>query len=302
MSPPAAAGSLTDEERIPMPTDHPTLARFLAGERRHPPVPGADPAPLILDVALACRAIAGHAARGALLDPPHDAGRKLAAIAADCFAHATGGSSNEQVAPQVHPHGDHLLAVVPLDGASDVDVNGPVGSIFSILPAAGGVLRPGTAQVCAGYALYGPATTLVLTLARGVHAFTLDPALGEFVLTRESVRVPPTSPNRPFAQLTAPSLVARTQRVLARGGGFRCADDAAHPAGPRLIHEANPLAFLVEQAGGIASTGRERVLDVVPTDLHQRTPLVLGARAAPTDHRYDSPLYGARGLFRAGAG
>jgi fructose-1,6-bisphosphatase I / sedoheptulose-1,7-bisphosphatase len=297
-------------------TDHTTLAQFLVDELRSHPAARADLESLILDVALACKAIADHAALGALLDPLGGTGRELATIADDCFLRAT-------------ERGGFLLVVVPLDGSSDVDVNASAGSIFSIMraPEPGKAatpqdlttqdfLQPGTAQVCAGYALYGPATTFVLTVGRGVHGFTLHPALGEFVLTREAIRVPrhpggsavSTSNRRfrePGARWVTP-LVARTHRVLTRGGAW------ATPGQLRLLHEANPVAFLVEQAGGAASTGRERVLDVVPTGLHQRVPLIFGAQDEVAlisrhhrqrhDRPYDLPLYGGRGLFRAGTG
>jgi fructose-1,6-bisphosphatase I/sedoheptulose-1,7-bisphosphatase len=248
----------------------------------------------------------------------------------------------------------YLVVFDPLDGSSNIDINGTAGSIFSILRAPEpGVdattqdfLQPGTAQVCAGYALYGPATMLVLTVGRGVHAFTLDRALGEFVLTRESIRVPrPASEfainasnrrfwepavrryvdecltgrsgprHKDFNMRWVASLVAETHRILTRGGVFLYPRDTKDPAKPgrlRLLYEANPVAFLIEQAGGAASTGRERVLDVIPSGLHQRCPLIFGAEdevalidryhQQHNDRPYDSPLYGDRGLFRVGTG
>jgi fructose-1,6-bisphosphatase I/sedoheptulose-1,7-bisphosphatase len=359
--------------------DHVTLAQFLIDERRRCPAAGGDLDSLILDVALACKAVANRVALGALpdtlgRDTPGGINRTnvhgevqhtLDVIANDYFLRATersgrlAGMASEEldephVPPAEIPRGNYLLVFDPLDGSSNIDVNVSVGSIFSILrapePGVGATtqdfLQPGTAQVCAGYALYGPATMLVLTVGRGVHAFTLDRALGEFVLTRESIRVPrPASEfainasnrrfwepavrryvdecltgrsgprHKDFNMRWVASLVAETHRILTRGGVFLYPRDTKDPAKPgrlRLLYEANPVAFLIEQAGGAASTGRERVLDVIPSGLHQRCPLIFGAEDEVAlidryhqlynDRPYDSPLYGDRGLFRVGTG
>jgi len=357
-----------------MRADHVTLAQFLIEEGRRHPATGGDLDSLILDVALACKAVADRVALGTLHDPlgstdstnvHGEVQHTLDVIANDYFLRATersghlAGMASEEldephVPPAEIPRGNYLLVFDPLDGSSNIDVNVSVGSIFSILRAPEpGVdattpdfLQPGTAQVCAGYALYGPATMLVLTLGRGVHAFTLDPALGEFVLTRESIRVSRpanefaiNASNRRFWEpavrryvdecLTGrsgprhkdfnmrwvASLVAETHRILTRGGVFLYPRDTKDPAKPgrlRLLYEANPVAFLVEQAGGAASTGRERVLDVIPSGLHQRCPLIFGAADEVAlidryhrqfnDRPFDSPLYGDRGLFRVATG
>ena len=354
--------------------DHTTLAQFLIEERRRHPTACADLNSLVRDVALACKAVANRVASGALRDPPSRTDRtnvhgevqhELDLVANDYFLRATerggrlAGMVSEELdephlVPAEYPRGNYLLVFDPLDGSSNIDVNVSVGSIFSILRAPRpGVdaarqdfLQPGTAQVCAGYALYGPATMLVLTLGRGVHTFTLDPALGEFVLSREAVRVPRhasefaiNASNRRFWEpavrryvdecLTGragtrhkdfnmrwvASLVAEAHRILTRGGVFLYPRDTKDPTRPgrlRLLYEANPIAFLVEQAGGMASTGRERVLDVAPADLHQRIPLIFGAadevalidryHQQHNDHPHNSPLYGERGLFRLGTG
>jgi fructose-1,6-bisphosphatase I / sedoheptulose-1,7-bisphosphatase len=350
--------------------DHTTLAQFLIAEQRRHPTAAGDLNSLILDVALACKAVANRVALGALRDGLGKIDRmnvqgevqhKLDVLANDYFLQATerggrlAGMASEEldepyVLPGEYPRGKYLLVFDPLDGSSNIDVNVSVGSIFSILRApepgvdatAQDFLQPGTAQVCAGYALYGPSTMLVLTVGRGVHAFTLDTTLGEFILTREEIQVPPhtgeyaiNSSNRRFwepavrryvdecqAGRSGPrhkdfnmrwvaSLVAETHRILARGGVFLYPRDTKDPAKPgrlRLLYEANPVAFIIEQAGGAASTGRERVLDVVPTGLHQRVPLIFGAadevelidryHQEHNDRPYDSPLYGERGLFR----
>lgn len=354
--------------------DHTTLAQFLIEERRRHPAAAGHLDSLILDVALACKAVANRVALGALRDGGGkldrtnvhgEAQHKLDVLANDYFLHTTerggalAGMASEEldepyVPPPAYPRGKYLLVFDPLDGSSNIDVNVSVGSIFSILrapepgaaAATADFLQPGTAQVCAGYALYGPATMLVLTVGRGVHMFTLDPALGEFVLTREAVRMPDQAAefainasnrrfwepavgryvdeclagrsgprHRDFNMRWVASLVAETHRILTRGGVFLYPRDSKDPAKPgrlRLLYEANPVAFLVEQAGGAASTGRERVLDVVPSGLHQRIPLIFGAadevalidryHREHNDRPYDSPLYGERGLFRTAAG
>jgi fructose-1,6-bisphosphatase I / sedoheptulose-1,7-bisphosphatase len=252
--------------------------------------------------------------------------------------------------PPQYPRGKYLLLFDPLDGSSNIDVNVSVGSIFSILraPQAGSdpdprdFLQSGSRQVCAGYAIYGPSTMLVLSVGTGVHAFTLDPNLGEFVLTRESIQIPSSTTEfainasnqrfwepavqryvqeclagragprqKDFNMRWVASLVAETHRILTRGGVFLYPRDSRQPVKPgrlRLLYEANPMAFLVEQAGGAASTGRGRLLDVVPSDVHQRISFVFGASeevARIEEYHSESyelastlPLYSTRGLFR----
>jgi fructose-1,6-bisphosphatase I/sedoheptulose-1,7-bisphosphatase len=239
----------------------------------------------------------------------------------------------------------------PLDGSLNVDVNMTVGSIFSILRAvtpgedakAEDFLQPGTQQVCAGYAVYGPSTMLVFTLGRGTHAFTLDPTLGEWVLSHPDLRIPTHTKefaiNASNARFWEPavkryvdeclagqsgprgvdfnmrwiaSLVAEAHRILMRGGVFLYPRDTKDPSRPgrlRLLYEINPISFLIEQAGGLASTGRGRVMEVVPTALHQRVGFVFGSADEvqrieryhdedPQDG-YHSPLFGKRGLYAA---
>jgi fructose-1,6-bisphosphatase I/sedoheptulose-1,7-bisphosphatase len=365
------AGDLRSGILLGMLTDHTTLVQFLIEQRRHHPDASGHLNGLILNVALACKAIANRVALGAVggvlgstdrTNVQGEVQQKLDVLANEDFLRATewsghvAGMVSEELAepyrlPEQHPRGKYLLVFDPLDGSSNIDVNVSVGSIFSILQAPNpGVdaqpedfLQPGTAQVCAGYAIYGPSTMLVLSVGTGVHAFTLHPALGEFVLTRESIQIPPAtrefainSSNQRFwepavqryvrecqAGMSGPrrkdfnmrwvaSLVAETHRILTRGGVFLYPRDSRDPAKPgrlRLLYEANPMAFLIEQAGGAASTGRGRLLDVVPTDVHQRIAFVFGAREEVQliesyhGDAYElpnsSPLYGTRGLFRA---
>lgn len=355
-------------------TDHSTLTQFLIEERRRHPESSGELNSLILDVALACKAISKRIAAGALSDLIGKAGavnvqgeqqQKLDVIANEIFLRTNewggelAGMASEELEepyaiPSEYPRGKYLLTFDPLDGSSNIDVNVSVGSIFSILraPVAGedakpeDFLQPGTEQVAAGYAVYGPSTVLVLTVGTGVHAFTLDPDLGEFFLTRQDITIPEmtaeyavNSSNRRFWEpavlryvdeclqgVNGPrekdfnmrwvaSLVAEAHRILTRGGVFLYPRDTKDPAKEgrlRLLYEANPVAFLVEQAGGRASTGRERVLEVKPTDLHQRIGFIFGSREevdriehyhdVQTDEPYQpsegsSPLFGLRGLF-----
>jgi fructose-1,6-bisphosphatase I/sedoheptulose-1,7-bisphosphatase len=354
--------------------EHTTLAQFLIEERRHHPAASGELNSLILDVALACKAIANRIATGALggalgsTDRSNAQGevqQKLDLIANTYFLRATEWSGNvagmvseeldsPYVLPPEQPRGKYLLLFDPLDGSSNIDVNIAVGSIFSILrapepgadPTPEDFLQPGSAQVCAGYAIYGPATMLVLTVGTGVHAFTLDRGLGEFVLTRAGIRIPRQASefainasnrrfwepavqryvdeclagrsgrrHKDFNMRWVASLVAETHRILVRGGVFLYPRDSKDPAKIgrlRLLYEASPVAFLVEQADGAASTGRERVLDVVPEGLHQRVPFIFGAgeeverieryHREHNDRPHGSPLYGERGLFRTATG
>ena len=216
------------------------------------------------------------------------------------------------------PRGPYLLIFDPIDGSSNVDVNGVVGTIFSILKtdvptgdvAAATVLQPGTQQVAAGYAIYGPQTTLVMTLGDGVYVFSLDPASDTWLMTRERIAIPAATqefainmsnmrhwqaPVRRYVEeclagKTGPrgvdfnmrwlaSMVGDVHRIMTRGGIFMYPVDSRKGIGKlRLMYEANPIAMLVEQAGGAATDGEHRILDIAPNALHQRVGVVLGSR------------------------
>jgi fructose-1,6-bisphosphatase I/sedoheptulose-1,7-bisphosphatase len=351
-------------------TDRTTLAQFLIEEGRRYPGASGELNSLILDVALACKAIAKRVAYGALggvlgaaatINVQGETQQKLDLVANDLFLRANewgglvcGMVSEELEAPypipERYPRGKYLLAFDPLDGSSNIDVNVSVGSIFSILratnpgaaAAAEDFLQPGSVQVCAGYAVYGPSTVIVLTVGTGVHGFTLEPQLGEFILTHPAIQVPAAASEfainasnsrfwepavtryvdeclagsagprgKDFNMRWVASLVAETHRILTRGGVFLYPRDTKDPAKQgrlRLLYEANPVAFIIEQAGGLASTGSARVLDIVPEGLHQRIAFIFGAREEVErieqyhrDHNVvedDAPLYGRRGLFR----
>jgi fructose-1,6-bisphosphatase I len=224
------------------------------------------------------------------------------------------------VVPNRYPQGEYLLLFDPLDGSSNIDVNVSIGTIFSVLKkpessdavSEADFLQPGHTQVAAGYCVYGPQTSLVLTVGDGVAMFTLDREQGSFVLTQENVRIPEDTRefainmsnmrhwDKPVADYIAEclagsngprgkdfnmrwvaSMVADVHRILTRGGVFMYPWDKREPDKPgklRLMYEANPMGWLVEQAGGMATDGKQRILDIQPTLLHQRVSVFLGSK------------------------
>jgi fructose-1,6-bisphosphatase I/sedoheptulose-1,7-bisphosphatase len=353
-----------------------TLTQYLIEQRRRFPQASGELNALILDVSIACKAIARAVSFGELAESTAgNAGgdvnvqgevqKKLDVVSNQMFiataewsGHLAGMASEEMDDPYQIPasysRGKYLLVFDPLDGSSNIDVNVSVGSIFSILRAPQDVidsgrdvteadfLQAGATQVAAGYALYGPVTMLVLSVGSGVVGFTLDPNLGEFKVTHPKIQVPAdthefainTSNSRFWeppikryvdeclAGKTGPrgkdfntrwiaSMVAEAHRILMRGGVFMYPRDTKDPAKPgrlRLLYEANPIGFIMEQAGGRASTGRSPVLGVKPTALHQRIGLVFGSRneverieryhADPATGDSANPLFTERSLFR----
>jgi fructose-1,6-bisphosphatase I len=218
--------------------------------------------------------------------------------------------------PEHYPKGKYVLLYDPLDGSSNIDANVSIGTIFSIYRRVtqngnGTVedcIQPGYKQVAAGYVVYGSSTMLVYTTGDGVHGFTLDPSIGEFLLSHENIKIPKKgkiysvnegnykwwSPgvkkyikylqdedkesNRPYSSRYIGSLVADVHRTLLYGGIFMYPGDTRNPNGKlRLMYEGNPIAFIVEQAGGRAIDGTKRILDVIPSKLHQKTPLYVGS-------------------------
>jgi fructose-1,6-bisphosphatase I / sedoheptulose-1,7-bisphosphatase len=333
-----------------------TLTQYLIEQRRRFPGASGELNALILDVAMACKAIARSVAFGGLGDPyaaqlvaqlpaggdvnvQGEVQKPLDILSNEIFIRTTewggnlAGLASEEMdevkqIPANYQRGKYLLVFDPLDGSSNIDVNVSVGSIFSILrlPKAfnqqddppgrdvteADFLQPGTEQIAAGYAIYGPTTMLVLTVGNGVAGFTLDPSLGEFKLTHPSIQVPEdthefaiNSSNSRFweppvkryvdeclAGKTGPrgkdfnmrwiaSMVAEAHRILMRGGVFmypRDSKDLSKPGRLRLLYEANPMGMIMEQAGGRASTGSVNMLGVKPTALHQRIGLVFGSK------------------------
>ena len=348
-----------------------TLSKFLIQQLKG--IEGAsDLGALLVDVAAAVKAISAMTAKGALggflgeLDAKNVQGemqKKLDVLANEAIIRAcewgglvAGMASEELDEPHAIPpefeRGRFLLVFDPLDGSSNTDVNVSVGTIFSVLrhasadaPVTADFLQCGREQVAAGYAIYGPATMLVLTVGKGTHGFTLDREIGNFILTHPNLQIPAATSEfaintsnarfweapvhryvtecqagrggdrgRDFNMRWIASMVAEVHRILMRGGVFmypRDTKDLARPGRLRLMYEANPIGMLVEQAGGLATTGRQRILDVVPEDLHERVPVVLGSREeverieryhrefdAGTDKPFSSPLFNERSLFR----
>jgi fructose-1,6-bisphosphatase I len=214
--------------------------------------------------------------------------------------------------PENCPIGRYTLLYDPIDGSSNVDINLNVGSIFSIRQQEGtdidgeaqDLLQNGRKQIAAGYVLYGPSTMLVYSIGKGVHAFTLDPSLGEFILSNENIQIPDHGPiysvnegnfwqwddsirnyiryvhrHEGYTARYGGALVGDIHRIFMQGGVFLYPGTVKKPEGKlRLLYESAPLAFLMEQAGGKASTGTQAILDVIPDKIHARTPLIIGSK------------------------
>lgn len=317
-----------------------SLTRYLVEQQR---VDGRIPPQLRLlleVVARACKRISFAVNKGELGDVMGTAGsenvqgevqKKLDIIANETLIEANewGGhlaamASEEMegiyVVPNRYPQGEYLLMFDPLDGSSNIDINMSIGTIFSVLKKPDnhpGVhdndfMQPGTQQVAAGYCIYGPQTTLVLTVGDGVAMFTLDREQGSFILIEENVKIPEDTKEfainmsnmrhwdapvkryvdeclageegprgKNFNMRWVAAMVADVHRILCRGGIFMYPWDKREPHKPgklRLMYEANPMSWLIEQAGGMATNGRERILDIQPTELHQRVSVILGSK------------------------
>jgi fructose-1,6-bisphosphatase I / sedoheptulose-1,7-bisphosphatase len=342
-----------------------TLSKFLIeqlGDDEHVSLAG-----LLVDVAAAIKSIAAMTAKGAL-GTQHGAGpggrsRTLEDVAREEILRscewgglvagmAFKGWDQPYAIPAEYKRGRYLLVFDPLAGGANFDVNMSVGTLFAVTahdsdaaPAPRDYLKRGRDQVAAGYAIYGPATMLVLTVGKGTHAFTLDREVGNFILTHPDLRIPDDTAKfavnagnerfweppiqryvsecragssgiraRDFSMRWIASMVADVHRILLRGGVFMFPRDQKEPGRPgrlSLLCEASPLALVVEQAGGLASTGRARMLDVVPTAMDEHVPVVLGSKNEVerieryhkefdegTDQPYESPLFKERSLFR----
>ena len=293
---------------------------------------------LIEVVARACKRIAINVSKGALGEVLGSAGsenvqgevqKKLDIIANEVLIEANewgghlAGMASEEMddmvgVPNRYPQGEYLLLFDPLDGSSNIDINVSIGTIFSVLKHKGGdvtnesFLQPGTAQVCAGYCVYGPQTTLVLTVGKGVVMFTLDREMGAWWMTEDNMRIPEDTKEfsinmsnmrhwaqpvkryideclagkegprgKDFNMRWVAAMVADVHRILTRGGIFMYPWDKREPGKPgklRLMYEANPMSFLVEQAGGAATNGLQRIMEIQPTQLHERVSVMLGSK------------------------
>ncbi|HEX6058772.1 MAG TPA: class 1 fructose-bisphosphatase [Gemmatimonadaceae bacterium] len=319
------------------PTSVVTIERFIIEqERLHPEATG-ELSGILYDIGLAAKMISNKVRRAGLADilgstsmenVQGEIVQKLDVFANETIVKAmdhTGrlcamASEEEPGIIQIPEHfkcGKYVLLFDPLDGSSNIDVNVPVGTIFSVMRkitrGARGemedMLQPGRRQVAAGYVLYGSSTMLVYTTGQGAHGFTYDPSIGEFLLSHPNIRIPNEgrflSVNDGYERLWddptrtlmrryrglegdrkglnvryVGSLVADFHRNLLAGGVFAYPSNAKSPKGKlRLLYEANPLAFIVEQAGGAACDGVQRILDIPPTELHQRTPLFIGSKS-----------------------
>jgi fructose-1,6-bisphosphatase I len=314
-----------------------TIERFILDQETRYPEATGELSNLLYDIALAAKIIAAAIRRAGLVNILGDAGernvqgelqQKLDVLANEtiknCLKHtgrvcAMGSEEDVDIIP-VPPEsavGKYAVLFDPLDGSSNIDVNSAVGTIFSIhrrvsmegRGTAADVLQPGCRQVAAGYVMYGSSTMLVYTTGQGVHGFTLDPTIGEFLLSHERIVTPRVGqyysvnesnfgrwdkavqtavrglkgdiPDglKPKNSRYIGSLVADFHRNLIAGGVFLYPADTRNPSGKlRLLYEASPMAFIAEQAEGSATDGINRILDMVPTGLHQRTPLVIGSR------------------------
>jgi len=331
-----------------------TLTQYLIEQQRAHGTVSPELRLLIEVIARACKAISHAVSKGPLTgigdavgsdNIQGEAQKKLDVIANEVLIEANewGGqlaamASEEMEHPHQIPHrypkGEFLLLMDPLDGSSNLDVNISTGTIFSVLRCPDGCtefddaafLQPGAKQVAAGFAVYGAATVLVLTMGNGVVGFTLDRELGSFVLTQPAIIIPaetrefainasnarhwnaPTKRyieeclagkdgprGKDFNMRWVASMVADVYRILCRGGIFLYPTDARYKEGRlRLMYEANPMALIVEQAGGAATNGRQRILDIQPTALHQRAGVILGSsREVEVVSRYFSECAGS---------
>jgi fructose-1,6-bisphosphatase I len=319
--------------------DFDTLESYIAKEQRNYPASRGVFADLLRRVGLASKVIYSRVGKAGLLDVLGEHGSQNVQgeqqTKLDVIAHkvmestlhwmpAVAGLASEEeedcsvfARPPGYEGDRYVMLFDPLDGSSNIDANVSVGTIFSIHrcqprdrdPSVDCFLQPGRNQLAAGYVIYGSSTMFVYTTGHGVHGFTLDPEVGEFVLSHENIQIPDRckcfsandsyyrrwdEPTRRFADTIRygdderyretssryiGSLVADFHRNLLYGGVFIYPADAATGEGKlRLLYECAPLALIAEQAGGLASTGRERILDIIPTVLHQRVPLAIGNR------------------------
>jgi fructose-1,6-bisphosphatase I len=311
---------------------------ILEEQRRVSPTASGEFSWLLSGITLATKIIAAQVRRAGLSDVLGSAGevnvqgetqQKLDVLANQALLHFLGNRGNvaimaseENNDPVVverdREHGKYVVVFDPLDGSSNIDVNVNVGTIFSILrrepdpsrdrSVLSDVLQPGYKQVAAGYVVYGSSTMFVYSSGNGVYGFTLDPAIGAYLLTHDRMTMPPQgtiyscneahfdhfppacqrfvthlrsgAAGRTYTSRYVGSLVADFHRTLLKGGVFLYPPTKQSPQGKlRLLYEANPIAYLAEQAGGVALAGDRRVLDLVPTDLHQRVPLAVGSQA-----------------------
>jgi fructose-1,6-bisphosphatase I len=313
-----------------------TLSRFITQKQAAPPGTAGEFSSLLTQIGLVGKLIARDLRHAGLIDILGTTGeinvqgetvKKLDEMANETFlkvfrhselvcALASEEMENPVLLPENWPQAKHMLLFDPLDGSSNTDCNMPLGAIFSVvksaredrMPTEDNLTRKGTEQVAAGYLLYGSSTMLVYTVGQGVHGFTLEPSIGEYLLSHEQIRIPArgkvygvnegnyhkwhggtqkyidslkvkdTATGRPYSVRYSGCLVADVHRILLSGGIYLYPGELDKPEGKlRLLYEANPMAWVVEQAGGKASTGTMRILDVEAKHIHQRVPLIIGS-------------------------
>ncbi|MFN7312719.1 MAG: class 1 fructose-bisphosphatase [Bacteroidota bacterium] len=316
-----------------------TLGQFIIERQNEIPVAKGEFSRLLRDIGIAAKTVSREVNRAGLAEILGDAGsenvqgedqKKLDVIANELFIDClTRGGETCALASEenddfiildspVSKNAKYVVAIDPLDGSSNIDVNVSIGTIFSIYqritpvgtaPTKEDFFQPGNKMLAAGYVIYGTSTMLVYSTGMGVNGFTLDPSIGEFCLSHPDLTIPAMgktysynegnilsapagvktyvqwcqqvdkASNRPYSARYIGSMVADFHRNLLKGGIFIYPPTAKSPNGKlRLLYECNPMAFLVEQAGGIAHTGKERVLDIIPNDLHQRVPIYMGSK------------------------
>ena len=320
-----------------------TLGQFIIERQADFPYAKGELSRLLRDIGIASKIVNREVNKAGLVDILGEYGttniqgekvKKLDVYANEQFISALGSGGetcaiaseeNDNLVPittEVSKNAKYVVCVDPLDGSSNIDVNVSIGTIFSIYRRTDfakpltetDFLQQGSAQVAAGYVIYGSSTMLVYTTWRGVNGFTLDAGIGEFCLSHPDIKCPETgmiysineghyaqfsegvkqyitycqvedaATSRPYSSRYIGSLVADFHRNLLKGGIFIYPSTAKSPKGKlRLLYECNPLAFIIEQAGGKASDGQHRILDLIPTSLHQRTPLFIGSARMVTE-------------------
>jgi len=300
-----------------------TLTEFVLQEERHIPHATGRFTLLLNQIAEATKIIASHVKRSGLADiigktgetnASSDEQQKLDVYSDNSMIETLTNSQQvrfiaseeqEEIIETEHKDAEYSVFMDPLDGSSNIDVNVSIGTIFSIYHAHKGKIQKGSQQVASGYVLYGSSVMFVYTSGKGVNGFTLDPAVGSFLLSHPDMKIPELKSEysfnegkyylvdenvrkyldsikgeeKPYQQRYIGSMVADLHRILIRGGIFLHPADKKLPNGKlRLMYEVNPFSFIVEQAGGTATNGKESPLNIMPTEVHQRMPIIIGSK------------------------
>ncbi|KZC09367.1 PREDICTED: fructose-1,6-bisphosphatase 1 [Dufourea novaeangliae] len=311
-----------------------TLTRFVLAEQRKIPIATGDLSQLLNNIQTAVKAVSSAVRKAGIANMYGIAGaqniqgeevKKLDVLSNELFVNMLTSSfssyllvseeNTTAIEVEVEKRGKYIICFDPLDGSSNIDCLVSVGSIFGIYkkseqlqePMVANALQPGKNLVAAGYALYGSATMIVLSIGHGVNGFTYDPAIGEFILTEKNIRVPPRgdiysineghegawdpaireyihskkypASGKPYSARYVGSMVADVHRTIKYGGIFLYPATTSHPSGKlRLLYECVPMAYILKEAGGLASNGEIDILEIIPEKIHQRSPIFLGSR------------------------